>query len=179
MKAKLWSRQSWRVRLDREIRASKRTSIIGAGNVSRGDDAVGLAVVDFVSSRLADTPVTGRAVQILKTFEVPENYTGDIRRFGPDLVLIFDAAIGEGRPGDIFVVEASRIVSDDVSTHKIPLSAFVRYVETEMACRVLIVGIHPSSLDLGMPLSGLVRRAGRKVGAAVFHAILGAPGERG
>jgi hydrogenase maturation protease len=139
--------KSWRARLVREIRPAMKISILGAGNAQRGDDAAGLEAVEILTDRLARSPDTGRPIQILKTFEAPENYTGAVRSFGPDLVILVDAAAAGTPPGTIFVVDPASIGADDISTHRIPLSAFVRFLEEDIGCRVLVIGIEPHILD--------------------------------
>jgi hydrogenase 3 maturation protease len=169
-------RREWRVRLDREILTAKRISILGTGNGLREDDRIGLVVTDRLSLLLSGTELPNRLVQIIKGYEVPENYTGEIRRFKPDLVLIIDAAIEKFRPGEIFFVDPSSIVSEDISTHRIPLSALVKYLEAELSCRVSILGIQPTSMDLGERLSTPVYRAGKRLSRVLFRSLkLGPP----
>ena len=141
----------------------------------REDDRIGLAVTDHLSRLLSGTELRGRNIQIIKGYEVPENYTGEIRRFGPDLVIMIDAAIEKHSPGDIFFVDPSSIVSENISTHRIPLSALVKYLEAEIACRVSILGIQPTSMDLGTTLSPPVYRAGKRLSRFLFRSLKSSP----
>jgi hydrogenase 3 maturation protease len=163
--------EPWPARLLRDVQTADRISVLGAGNGLRGDDAAGLEVAAALAGRLSRTPAPGRRVQVLKTFEVPENFTGAVRAFGPDLVVLVDAAIGGNRPGTIFRVDPSSIGAEDISTHRIPLSALVRYLEENVGCRVLVLGIEPRSLEWGAPLSGAVRRAVRSLVRALCGAL--------
>lgn len=169
------TRKTWQIRLAQEVRPATKISIIGAGNAMRGDDRIGLMVVDFLTGLLSGTDLLGRKVQIIKAFEVPENYTGQVRRFEPDLVLIIDAALEDQSPGTVFFVDPSAIASEDISTHKIPLSALVKYLEKELGCRVSILGIQPKSLDLGTHISARVYRAGKKLARVLSRSLKSGP----
>jgi Ni,Fe-hydrogenase maturation factor len=72
-------------------------------------------------------------------------------------------------------VDPSSIVSEDISTHRIPLSALVKYLEAEIACRVSILGIQPASMDLGSTLSPSVCRAGKRLSRVLFRSLRSPP----
>ncbi len=162
---------SWRQGLAREVRRARKVSVLAAGNALRGDDAAGLAAADALAARLSGSTASGRRLQILKTFEVPENFTGAVRAFGPDLVILVDAAVGGRPPGEVYRVDPAAIGSEDISTHRIPLSALVRFLEMEVGCAVLVLGIQPLSLDLGSPLSKPVARGVRSLVRALVRAL--------
>jgi hydrogenase 3 maturation protease len=163
--------EPWPARLLRDVQAADKISVLGAGNGLRADDGAGLEVADALAGRLSLTPALAGRVQVLKTFEIPENFTGAVRSFGPALVVLVDAAIGGNRPGTIFRVDPSSIGAEDISTHRIPLSALVRYLEEDIGCRVLVLGIEPRSLEWGAPLSGAVRRAVRSLVRTLCRAL--------
>ncbi len=151
--------ESWRSCLIREIRMSKRISVLGVGNAMRGDDAAGVKTAEALSRRLSSPAGLARGVQVLKGYEAPENFTGAIRAFAPDLVILVDAAAAGKRPGRIFVVDPSLIGTEDISTHRIPLCTLVRYLEEDIGCRVLVLGIEPRGLAIKASLSRPVRRS--------------------
>lgn len=162
----------WSVVLRREIRRSKRVAIVGAGHVGRGDDAAGT----LVARRLLDpaVPLPAKAL-VIAAEEAPENFTGVVRAFAPDLTVLVDAACG-GRPaGSVFLIDLAEIADDDVSTHRIPLARLARYLRETMDCRVLLLGIEPVSLaDRGEEaVSPVVDRAVLKI-ADILRRALGA-----
>jgi hydrogenase maturation protease len=95
--------------------------------------------------------------------EAPENFTGSIRAFGPDLAVLVDSARSGRPPGSIFLIDPADIAEEDVSTHRIPLTRLARYIRETMDCRVLLVGIEPGpphtkrSADLSPAVSLAVR----------------------
>ena len=102
-------------------------------------------------------------VQVLDGREVPESATGPIRRFRPSHVLIVDAVSAGSPPGTVFFVDPGAIPEDDLSTHRIPLSHLVRYLEETVGCRVLLLGIEPKNMRQGKGLTRPVSQAVRAV----------------
>ena len=62
---------------------------------------------------------------------------------GRDHVLFLDAADMGARPGTIAVIEPERIPVSLVSTHVLPLSVVMDYVERETGAGVTLLGIQP------------------------------------
>ena len=87
---------------------------------------------------------------VIDAREVPENHTGAIRAFDPDLTVIVDAASGGRAPGAIFIVARDKIADDGLSTHAISLALLVRYLEEDIGCDVLVLGIQPDAVELGL-----------------------------
>ncbi|MBN2303967.1 MAG: hydrogenase 3 maturation endopeptidase HyCI, partial [Anaerolineae bacterium] len=72
-----------------------RVALVGIGHELNGDDAAGLAVVRALLP-LAE----GRdRVSLIDAGPAPENCTGPLRAFAPDLVLLIDAAQMGEEPG--------------------------------------------------------------------------------
>ncbi len=66
-----------------------RTAILGIGQELRGDDALGLEIARRLQKKLS-----GREdVLILLAGPAPENFTGALRRFAPQRVILVDAAL--------------------------------------------------------------------------------------
>ena len=82
-----------------------------------------------------------------------------LRRFGPELTVIVDAAAGGRAPGMIFIVEKDGISDDHVSTHRISLLYLIRYLEESVGSRALVVGIEPADMGEGKTISAPVRAA--------------------
>jgi hydrogenase 3 maturation protease len=161
---------SWSAVLRREILRSKRVAVVGAGHIGRGDDAAGTLIARRLLDRTAPLPANAL---VIAAEEAPENFTGVVRAFAPDLTILVDAAHG-GRPaGSIFLIDLAEIAEDDVSTHRIPLARLARYVRETMGCRVLLLGIEPASLaGRGEgAVSPVVDRAVRKVADILRRAL--------
>ncbi len=161
---------AWKRRIGKEIRAASRVLILGVGNPAKGDDAAGLACAERLL-RLARGKL-GSRIKILRGFESPENYTGEIRKFSPHLVLIFDSALGPFCPGAIFIVEKDKIQNEDISTHRISLALLVSYLEETIGCKVIVLGIQPFGLSLGEDLSAPVEKAVDALATYLSHVFL-------
>lgn len=172
--------QDWRKRLERELRPAKRLFVLGVGNPDRADDGAGSVLARRLRKNLeaasrrhetlaAGAPAAWRkpaakrrgleAVQVLDGGEVPENATGVIRRFQPTHVLIVDAAAAGRAPGSIFFISKRKIPEEDLTTHRIPLSQLMRYLEESVGCRVILLGIEPGDTSPGKPMSPAVRKS--------------------
>jgi hydrogenase 3 maturation protease len=160
--------ESWDRVLRREVRQSARIAVIGVGNVSRGDDAAGALVARALLAGRASPPKTSL---VLDAGDVPENFTGVIRVFKPDLVVIVDSARAGRPPGTVFLVDPADVAEEDISTHRIPLSRLARYVRETMGSRVLILGIEPTSLEEGSAVVPAVGRAVKRVARALRQAL--------
>jgi hydrogenase 3 maturation protease len=146
--------------LRQEIGRSDRIAVIGVGNVARGDDAAGaLAARGLLGGR---RPLPEKAL-VIEAGDAPENFTGVVRAFAPDLAIIVDSAAAGRPPGTVFLVDLAAIADEDVSTHRIPITRLARYVRETMGCEVSILGIEPSSFKEGAPMSQAVGRAVRRV----------------
>jgi hydrogenase maturation protease HycI len=134
-----------------------RIVVLGVGNPDKGDDGAGPAVAAALAARQAAHPAL--SVLIIDGRETPESRTSEIRRFGPELTIIVDAAVGGNAPGTVYIVERDKIADEGVSTHNISLLYLVRYLEESIGSRVIVLGIEPSSLELGASMSQEVRQA--------------------
>lgn len=153
--------------MSREVRRARRVAVVGIGNPGRGDDAAGtLAARGLRKEKIAGVP----KALIISADEVPENFTGVVRAFGPDLVVLVDTAAAGRRPGSIGLVDCAAVADDDASTHRQPLGRLVRYLEGTMDCRALVLGIEPAAFDRP-GLSPAVGRAVRTVVAVLAKAL--------
>ena len=82
-------------------------------------------------------------VEVFLAGTVPESITGPLRRYQPEHVLFLDAADMGARPGTIAVIEPEQIHASLVSTHVLPLSVVMDYVEQETGAGVTLLGIQP------------------------------------
>ena len=137
--------------------ASPRITVLGVGNEFRSDDAAGVLVARILSNRecARDT----EHLLIIEAGHAPENTTGELRRFAPDLVLIIDAADMDETPGTVRWIPEESIDGMSASTHSLPLSMLARYLRLEMNCGVALLGIQPGSNEVGEQISPEIVRA--------------------
>lgn len=146
-----------------------RTAIVGIGNTLNGDDAAGPLVAQALraltgsrTSRSDITPPTESAPAAVAIFDAgpsPEAFTGPLRRFAPELILLVDAAeLGEA-PGTVRWFDWSQAGGLSASTHTLPPSLVAGFLVRELGCRVALIGIQPQRLDLDGGVSDPVRKA--------------------
>lgn len=126
-----------------------RVAILGVGNELNGDDGAGVRVVRDLAARVT----SGGTLLLLEAGTAPENFTGPLRRFRPDLVLLVDAASFDQPPGATAIFDWRDTEGFSGSTHTLPPSVFGRYLVEELGCDLALVGIQPAALDFGLPLS--------------------------
>ena len=144
--------------LDKFLRignASARVAVVGIGNDLAGDDAVGAHIARELASRVEPRP----DCLILDAGTAPENFTGPIRRFRPDLVVMVDAAHLSAEPGTTAWLDCRQTDGLSGSTHTLPPSVLAQFLVGELACRLALLVIQPAQLAFASPLSEPVRRA--------------------
>lgn len=149
----------WNDSLQKLIRSlnqpEPRMAVVGVGQELRGDDAAGLVVAQRLS---ALTPQSS-ALLVIAGGHAPENCTGPLRRFKPDLVVLVDAAALNLPPGSIQLLNWEQIGGLSATTHTMPLHLLARYLMAELGCEVILLGIQPIDTTLGAPLSSPVEKA--------------------
>ncbi len=107
------------------------------GNRDGGDDAIGPYIADQLKSTTVD---------VISCETTPENYTGVVKKQKPDKLIIVDAIDMGLMPGAIRIVPKENIGTMHVSTHGIPLSVLIIYLERTVK-HVLLVGIQPKTMS--------------------------------
>lgn len=141
-------------RLARNDRPPK-IAILGIGHELRGDDAVGIAVVRALRQFVS----LNNRLLLIDAGPMPENFTGKLRSFRPDIVLMVDAAQLEEAPGTVRWVAWRDIAGFSVSSHTLPLHLLAGYLASELECDVALLGIQPADMTIGAPLSQTMQQA--------------------
>jgi hydrogenase 3 maturation protease len=139
----------------------ERVAVLGVGNELNGDDGAGVAVVRALAARLAATP----RLLLIDAGTAPENFTGPLRRFRPDLVVEIDAAHQEQPPGTTSWIDWRDADGMSASTHTLPPSVLASFLISELECQVALIGIQPVTLEPGRPLSPEVEAAVERLAA--------------
>jgi hydrogenase 3 maturation protease len=135
----------------------RRVAVMGIGSSIRGDDAVGLLVVEELQR------FGLRNILLVSAETVPESFTGKIRDFEPTHVLMVDAADFGGDPGDAKMIPKAAIGGSTISTHSMPLSVLIDFIEKTTESRVALLGVQPKEMELGSEVTPDVREASRKI----------------
>ena len=157
------SKPCWQNCLTKKLRSlsqpdrSTRVAIVGIGNELRGDDAAGVMVARAL--QLAVEADRDPPLFIIDAGTAPENFTGPLRRFEPDLVLLIDAAQMNEAPGSIRWIDWQDTSGLSASTHTLPPYLLAQYLVSELNCDVALIGIQPQGNEFSASLSLEVQRA--------------------
>jgi hydrogenase 3 maturation protease len=161
MSSKSWHKQLWEILTPREkTNHSIRLVLVGVGNELNADDAVGPEMIHALAGLLFGQP----EVLCLDAGLSPENFSGPIRRFDPDIILFIDAADFDEPPGTVQLFQWQAAGGLSASTHTLPLSVLAQYLintfkESGTECQVALLGIQPAVLEPYSPVSIPVRQA--------------------
>ena len=133
--------------------------IMGVGNTLHGDDALG----PVIARMLHPTFENNDRILVIDAGTMPENFTGVIRRFHPDVLLLIDTSQPVSSPGAIRMLRPDVIQHYSVSTHRTSLNLFSKYLLESLDCAVTILTIEAVDVSLNQGLSLPVRRAARLI----------------
>jgi len=124
----------------------RRFGVVGVGNIMKGDDGAGPALVALLAAR-------GAAFPIVDASEVPENYGGWVVKQGLECAVFVDAVDFGGAPGEWRIIPFEDLMHSASSTHRLSLHFLIRYLTEEWKGQALLAGVQPKSLRLGEALS--------------------------
>ena len=152
--------------------ASPRICILGVGTELCRDDAAGLYLIDRLSARTGIA--VGMAEQRLLLVgggPAPENFTGLIKAFMPDLLVVVDAAYLELPAGSIQILPEERAAGLSFSTHMLPLPMMLAYLKLECACETCLVGIQPATTEQGLGMTKRVQEGAELLAEILVKAL--------
>jgi len=107
------------------------------GNPQGGDDAVG----PYIARKLKELNINA-----IDCGTTPENYTSVVKQINPKKLIIIDAADMGLKPGEIRIVPKEKIGVMTISTHGIPTSVLMNYLEKYIK-EVILIGIQPQNMS--------------------------------
>lgn len=128
------------------------------------------AVEEFELARQGGEPL---GLQTILGETAPENYTGEIKRFGATHLIIVDAADFGGAVGAVQMIDPYEVDNASMSTHSLPVRVMTDYLHRFLACRFLIVGIQPRGCEFGKPATPEIVAAAGDVAALLLDALAG------
>jgi hydrogenase 3 maturation protease len=151
--------------------------VVGVGQELNGDDAAGVLVARSLAKRQRAVSSDARrpvpiSLHVIEAAHAPENCTGVIRRIGPDFVILVDAADMGDPAGTVRWLDWRDADGLTTSTHTLQPSMVARYLATELACDVALIGVQAQDTSLGAPVSVAVRRAVRTVAQGLAGLLL-------
>ncbi len=145
---------SFESQLESFLSNSEKLIVLGVGNDLKCDDGVG----PFIIKRLKEEYIEDENLIFINAETVPENFTGKLRKENPTHIIIVDACLMNGNPGDMQIVDKDDFSNIAISTHSMSLSYFVKYLEKDNDFKIIFVGIEPESLDYGENLTENVEK---------------------
>jgi hydrogenase 3 maturation protease len=124
--------------------------IMCIGNREGGDDGIGPYIADKLKKEQNDGVV-------LDCGTIPENYTSVVKQYNPKHLIIIDAVDMNLQPGEIRLVPKEKIGKMHISTHGIPLSVLIGYLEQYIK-NISFIGIQPKTMSGN--LTDIVKKSG-------------------
>lgn len=134
-----------------------RIAVVGIGSVFGGDDAAGPCVAQSLLKISEQQNNTG--LLVIDAGVAPENFTGVIRRFNPDIVLLIDAAQMDEVPGSVAWLDWRETSGMSAATHGLPPYMLAQYLTFELKCEVYLIGIQPAGNQFDSQMSDEVSNA--------------------
>jgi len=153
--------------LKKFLKDYKKVVILGIGNEIKGDDAIG----PIIAKRLSTLFDRDNDIVIFDGGTVPENYTGSIRKENPTHIILVDAVDMKKEPGYIRVVEKEEIAGYNISTHAMPVSFLIKYMEATIGAKITLIGIQPKQMELNEGISKEVKKSSDEIVETFFEII--------
>ncbi len=114
--------------------------LICIGNRNGGDDAVGPYIADSLKKEKTDE------IKVIDAGIIPENYTGKVKEYKPENLIIIDAIDMDLKSGELRNVSKEKIGVMHISTHGIPISVLIGYLERYVK-NIFLIGIQPEKMS--------------------------------
>jgi len=163
---------SLKASLKKRLEGAEAVAVLAVGSTLRGDDAAGLLAAEQLKGALAGKSVRPR-VRVFAGDTVPENLTGEIKKFRPSHLVILDAADVARKAGCVQLLEPDVPTCNfSPSTHTLPFSVLATYLRGFFPCEIVVIGIQPSTRGFGRAPSKPVRDAARRVSDLIVSALM-------
>jgi len=156
-----------KINQERGRHALPRIAILGVGNEFNGDDIIGPLISQRLAAAFPDHP----SLLIRDTGTAPENFTGSLRTFKPDLVILVDAVDMQMPFGTIAWVLWDDLEGAAAFTHAPTPAMFGDYLRDEFDCSIALIGVQPASLVFDQPPSREVLASIRRVNAGIKRTL--------
>ena len=144
------------------------TIVLGIGNPLGGDDSAGPCLVRMLKGRQQRMDELSLEITAIDAGTAPESYTSVIRQRRPEALILVDAADMGLPPGALRAILPEKISVVSFSTHHMPLSMFISYVQ-EFCGKVLLIGVQPERTEMGKRLSEVVRKSTTELGEVILQ----------
>lgn len=149
----------WKRDLALALESRPRLALLGLGSELSGDDAAGMLALGWLERLLPPR----EDVLLLAGSTAPENFTGQLRQWRPELLLLLDAARFRGRVGETRLLDWDQGAQSWCCTHSLPLEIMLDYLRLDLSCRVLLLGFQAGGTEFGSPPSPEIITATREM----------------
>ena len=131
--------------------------VMGIGNPCRGDDDAGSLLAQLLSvSWHGHLGHDAPGVRVIDAQEVPENYFRQVVDERPDTVILIDSVDLGSAPGSVALLDKDQVAGYWPSTHRVPLTLLMDYLERETRAHIRLIAIQPRHTAFMQPMSGEV-----------------------
>lgn len=148
---------------------SKKIAILGVGSTLKSDDSAGILIAQKISDIFPEDKYPLLRVYLGES--APENFTGEIKKFMPNHLLVIDAADLEEAPGSVAFIDMNVIKGVSFCTHMLPLNIMLDYLIKEIGIEITILGIQPLNLSYDGKVSEAVITAVEDVTIAISQVL--------
>lgn len=135
---------------------AKKVAVLGIGNPMRSDDGLGPYIIEHLT-------IKNPNIYIENVGSVPEAFARPLAEFGAERVIMIDAADMRKPIGHVELIKKDRIGGIAISTHHMPLSFLMMYLEDSTGGETILLGVQPKTLDFGEGLSPEIEDVSRKI----------------
>lgn len=151
--------------LRKRLLAASRIAVLGIGSDLMGDDVAGMLVVKHLNK------YSDEGFRIFLGGSAPENITGEIIRFEPTHLIVFDAVDFAKEPGFVNIIEPNDTGGVTFSTHRLPVKIISAYLKGVIGCEVVLIGIQPKRVKFMESVSKEIEEAARELAATVIECV--------
>ena len=138
------------------ISGTRRVAVLGIGNDLRTDDGIGPFIIKGLN-------VESPNLLIENVGSVPEAFARPLAKFKAERIIMIDAADMKKPPGHIELITKDRIGGIAISTHSMPLSFLMMYLEQETGAQTILLGIQPQDIQFGEGLTPEISKVAQKI----------------
>jgi len=155
--------------LNERLNGAKKLAVLGAGSLLHADDAAGTIIAQKLQETFGgESPET---LLFCAGETAPENFSGKLKRFRPEHLLVIDAADLGKEPGFIAEIRPEDVGGPTFCTHMLPLRVMIEYLAMETGTGVTLLGIQTGSIAFDGEMTEAMRDAVDEIMAALTRVI--------
>ena len=146
--------------------------ILGIGSEFKADDGAGVIIAQQLEKKFTNKKcVFSSSVLCIDGSTAPENFTGDIKKFGTTHLFIIDAAEMGEKPGTVKLIPNDKIGGVSFSTHILPIAVMINYLKQSINFESIVIGIEPKDFEFGKEMTKEVKDSVDKLTSTIFETI--------